>query len=231
LSLHARVDEKSFNSQSAVFEQAMVEDVAALASGRFPLVRTQFNFRPTGEIDLVIVDDRSATILIGELRWMIPPGDARETANRMKVCKEKVIQVEKKVRCLKKDTVTFLRRLGWKGGRPASWEVVGFVITENFVFRSSNADIPMLPLDVLRVGLTAGINAQQLYLWLKSEKWLPRKGQHFDIAQDDVRFDRYTLTQYSLAKPRPLQYIREFLPATVKECVEPGKKQITEAGK
>jgi hypothetical protein len=79
LSLHARIDEKSFNSQSASFEQAMVEDVAALASGRFPLVRTQFNFTPTGEIDLVIVDDRSATILIGELRWMIPPGDARET--------------------------------------------------------------------------------------------------------------------------------------------------------
>ena len=77
LSLHARVDEKSFNSQSAAFEQAMVEDLAALASGRFPLIRTQFNFAPTGEIDLVIVDDRSATILIGELRWMIPPGDTQ----------------------------------------------------------------------------------------------------------------------------------------------------------
>jgi hypothetical protein len=217
LSLHARVDKESFNSQSAAFEQAMVEDVAALASGRFPLVRTQFNFRPTGEIDLVIVDDRSATILIGELRWMIPPGDPREIVNRMKVCREKVIQVEKKVRGVKKDTLTFLRRLGWKGSRPASWEVVGFVITENFGFRSSNADIPMLPLDVLRVGLTAGINAQQLHLWLKSERWLPRKGEHFHIVQDDVRFDLYTLSQYSLANPRPLQYIREFLPTTVKE--------------
>jgi hypothetical protein len=121
---------------------------------------------------------------------------------------------------VKNDAFRFLRQLGWKNGRPARWEVVGFVITENFVFRSSNADIPMLPLAVLRVGLTAGINAQQLYLWLKSERWLPKKDQHFGIVQNEVRFDRYTVTQYSLTKPRPLQYIREFLPATVKEFVE-----------
>ena len=123
---------------------------------------------------------------------------------------------------MQKDTFTFLRQLGWKGERRASWEVVGLVITENFVFRSSNADIPMLPLAVLRVGLNAGINAGQLHLWLKSERWLPKKEQHFEIEQDDVRFDQHTLTQYSLTKPRPLQYIREFLPMTVKEFAEPG---------
>lgn len=217
LSLHARVDEKSFNSQSAAFEQAMVEDVAALGSRRFRFIRTQFKFGPTGEIDLVIVDEGSATIVIGELRWMIPPGDTRETINRIKVCREKVTQVEKKVRAVQKHTVRFLRHLGWKGSTRANWEVVGLVITENFVFRSSNADIPMVPVAVLRVGLNAGMNARQLHLWLKSERWLPKKGQHFGIKQDDVRFDHHTLTHYSLTNPRPLQYIREFLPARAKE--------------
>ena len=221
LSLHARVDEKSFNSQSAAFEQAMVRVVAGLASACFSFVRTQFHFGPTGEIDLIIVDERSGTILIGELRWMIQPGDPRETVNRIKVCREKVMQMEKKIRGVKNNTPTLLRRLGWKGGKPATWEVVGLVITENFVFRSSDTDIPMLPMAVLRVGLNSGMNARQLHRWLKSEKWLPKKGQHFEIGPDQVQFGPHMLGQYGLTNLRPLEYIREFLPTTVKEFIEP----------
>ena len=220
LSLHARVDEKSFNSQSAAFEEAMILEVASLASRRFPLVRTQFHFGPTGEIDIVIVDEKSETILIGELRWMIPPGDARETVNRIKVTREKVRQIEKKVRGVKKNILAFLRHLRWKGNSSGIWEVIGVVISENFVFRSSDTNIPVLPPAVLRVGLNAGMNLRQLHLWLKSDKWLPKKGLHFDIEATEVRFNQHTLGQNGVTKPRPLEYMTGFLPTSAKEFME-----------
>jgi hypothetical protein len=221
LSLHARVDEKSFNSQSAAFEEAMLREVGSFSVRPFPFVRTQFDFGPTGEIDLVIVEGKSATILIAELRWMIPPGDARETVNRIKVCREKVRQIEKKVRGVKKNTVKFLRHLRWKGDSWGTWEVVGLVITENFVLRSSHTDIPVLPLAVLLVGLNAGMDVRQLLLWVKSEKWLPKKGRHFDIVATEVRFNQHALRQYGVTKPRPLEYMTEFLPTSAKEVMEP----------
>jgi len=198
----------------------MVGDIAAMAAGKFSLVRTQFNFRSTGEIDLVIVDDTSATILIGELRWMIPPGDVRETVNRIKVCGEKVLQVGRKTRGVADNVATFLRLLGWKGSiTPMAWEIFGFVVTENFVFRSANMDIPMVPLAVLRLGLEAGLDAKRLYSWLRSESWLPKKGQHFEIAEEKMRFGRFSITQDSVSNPRPFKYMREFLPGTLKDFI------------
>jgi hypothetical protein len=221
LSLHARVDEKSFNSQSTAFEEAMLEEVASLASGRFPFVRTQLQFDPTGEIDLVIVEEKSATILIGELRWMIAPGDARETVNRIKVCREKVRQVEKKAKRINENTVKFLRHLRWKGYSSGTWEVVGLVITENFVVRSSNTDIPVFPLAVLRAGLDAGMDVRQLYLWAKSERWLPKEGRHFDVIPTEVRFKKHALRQHGVTKLRSLEYVTEFLPKSASEFMEP----------
>jgi hypothetical protein len=152
---------------------------------------------------------------------MIPPGDARETVNRIKVCREKVRQIEKKVRGVKENTVKFLRHLRWKGDSSGAWEVVGLVITENFVIRSSHTDIPVLPLAVLRVGLNAGMDLRQLYLWVKSEKWLPKKGRHFDIVATEVQFNQHALRQNGVTKPRPLEYMTEFLPTSAKEFMEP----------
>ena len=219
LSLHARINEQSFNSQSAAFEAAMIKDVAALASEHFPFTRTQVEFKATGEIDLVIVDDTSATILIGELRWMIPPGDVRETINRTKVCREKVTQTEKKIKILKKDTVSFLRQLRCIAAAER-WNVVGFVVTKNFVFRSFNAEIPMLPLEVLRAGFNERLNAQELHTWLKSESWLPQENEHFEVVREQFEFGSYTLDHVGIKKPRPLKYLREFLPTSAKSFLE-----------
>jgi hypothetical protein len=191
----------------------MISDVGVLVSKRFPFTRTQVEFKATGEIDLVIVDDKSATILIGELRWMIPPGDARETINRTKVCREKVIQTEKKIKAVKKDVASFLRQLRCSAVAD-HWNVAGFVVTKNFVLRSSNVEIPMLPMEVLRAGLSGRFNAQELHTWLKSESWLPQENEHFEVVCEESGFGSYTVDHRGINKPRPLKYLREFLPTS-----------------
>ncbi len=216
LSLHARLEERSFNGQSAAFEIKMISEVASIIRKAFPFTRTQVNFRIAGEIDLVVIDESSATILIGELRWMIPPGDARETINRIRACREKAVQAEKKVNAVRSDTKLFLRHLRCDASID-KWNILGFVVTENFVMRSPNPNIPIVSKEVLEAGLNNHVNAERLHQWLSSETWLPREKEHFETMCEGTTFGSYTLERIGVGTARPAKYLKSFLPQNAAE--------------
>lgn len=82
LTLLARLDPPAFNAASSVFEREMTDRVSSVLAGK------SWPFRPgyqpkwlqstAGEIDLLVADPASRNLLVVELRWMLPAGDARE---------------------------------------------------------------------------------------------------------------------------------------------------------
>lgn len=100
LSLHARVDSRSFDEQSHLFEAGMSNRIENILKRLFKYFRMH-DFLPqrknAGEVDVLVADESSKTIMVCELRWLLSPGDPREVNNRKKVCEEKVLQLRKKV--------------------------------------------------------------------------------------------------------------------------------------
>lgn len=93
LALHARVSPTSFDRQSEIFEKNMIASLAAVTQQRKFAYRCNINIpenSDAGDLDFVLADKRTKTLIIAELRWMIQPGDPREIINRAKACKEKV---------------------------------------------------------------------------------------------------------------------------------------------
>ena len=135
LSLHARVGAESFNRQSRLFENGMSEHVERALKQRFEQLRMHKNLpnrKAVGEVDVIVVDEASRTLLLGEMRWRLPPGDPREVNNRRKVCTEKVSQLAEKVSAAREVIAELLKSFDLETD-PASWTVLGAVILQGYI--------------------------------------------------------------------------------------------------
>src|SRR5262249_26046927 len=100
LSLMARTQSETFDAQSHLFERDMVAELLSATAPQGTLVRTNIRLTIEGkeeELDVVLVDVSARRLLIGELRWMLGPGDPREILNRQKESLKKVEQIRRKV--------------------------------------------------------------------------------------------------------------------------------------
>jgi hypothetical protein len=135
------------------------------------------------EIDLLIPDLKSKTLLVCELRWMLQPGDPREVHNRKKVCREKVAQLERKMQWLSVRKHIALQSLGLSGEVAAEWQYAGVVSVDAFGgVLSPNAELPLLPNKVFKQGLEKASSLREFVLWCKSLRWLPKEGEHFGVV-------------------------------------------------
>lgn len=182
LSLHARVGTESFNRQSCLFENGMSERIELALKERFKQLRMHKDLpsrRAVGEVDVIVVDEASRTLLLGEMRWLLPPGDPREVNNRRRVCAEKVSQLAEKVSAAREVIPELLRSFNLESD-PASWTVVGAVILEGYIAATPQSDtLPAVPLRVFESGLKHCNSLKQLHEWLRRQEWLPKKGTHF----------------------------------------------------
>ena len=196
LALHARVGSRSFDEQSELFEVGMSNRVELAIKQRFARIRMH-EYLPTrrdvGEVDLLVADEQSQTILIGELRWLLQPGDPREVNNRNKVCAEKVAQVKRKYEAAREIIALILRLLGVNGD-PQLWDVVAVVIVEGYVAAGPEPErFPVVPLRIFELGLIYCNGLMNLHRWLASHVWLPQKGSHFVSSPVTARFGRQRL--------------------------------------
>ena len=132
LSLHARTSPSTFDRNSHIFESEMVSRLDAEAS-RYFSVRKNFWIRSSGrseEIDVLLVDRQSLSILICELRWILQPGDAREVVSKSQVCRDKVKQVQRKLEFAQHEINVLLKVLGVETG--AKWTVNAVVIIQGW---------------------------------------------------------------------------------------------------
>lgn len=219
LTLQARQEPKRFDAQSGLFENKMVEDLLAKISIKWPVHKANVHVALGGvteELDLVLVDPQSKTVFVGELRWMLPPGDPREVANRKKVCGEKVVQLRRKYNAVKKHLTDMLQNV-FAIQSDDSWEVCGAVIIEGFGgARSADNDLPVLVKYIAEVGLEGTDNLRQFAAWSTSLEWLPQEDMHFDRGHDRIETSAETIEYTTLGIIcTPYEY-RQFLVDTLK---------------
>lgn len=164
------------------------------------------------EIDLLVADPQSQTLLVCELRWMLPPGDPREVLNRKSACWEKVDQLERKVlRVQAQVRQTLLQgfELAIAEDVCANWEVCGVVVIEGFGgARSFTDEFPVLTTTVFTAGIEAALSLRQFGRWARSLSWLPREDVEFAVQPSQMRLGAVNVEHPGLV---PLQGTRKYL--------------------
>jgi hypothetical protein len=189
LTLQARLESTIFDASSSAFEEMMVRDIQILRE-RWPNLRTNIEFAAGGqreEFDLLIFDVSEKTILVGELRWMLPPGDPREVQNRKKVCLEKVDQLERKVLWLKRNIDTVLQSLFRDSldVQKTGWDAFGIAVIDGFGgARSNKPEYPVITKTIFIQGAMLSQSLRALGDWCRSLRWLPQEGRDFSLTSN-----------------------------------------------
>ena len=219
LSLHARVDSRSFDGQSHLFEDQMSAHVEQAVRNRFPRFWTH-KFLPdrnhVGEVDLLVVDESTKTILLGELRWLLAPGDPREVNNRKKVCGEKVVQLRKKVVAAREVMAQVLRSFQ-VGNDHTAWNVAGVVIVDGYTALGAEPrELPVVPRQIFQIGLSRCKGLNELHAWLCSHKWLPQERTHFVSGRARAQFGPQRLEWGTFGVLRQQVYFPDYVERTIK---------------
>ncbi|TXH88901.1 MAG: hypothetical protein E6Q78_09555 [Rhodoferax sp.] len=201
LTLQARVDTPAFDRLSGLFEEVMVSGLLPLAKKRWPSTKGNVTIRDGKEfeeIDLLVPDPESKTLLVCELRWMLQPGDPREVHNRKKVCREKVAQLERKMRWLNVRKAIALQTLGLNADGANEWHYAGVVSVDAYGgVLSPNSELPLLPNNIFKQGLEKASSLSEFVSWSRSLRWLPKEDEHFRIVTQTTKlpgFDKPLVT-------------------------------------
>lgn len=177
LSLHSRVDPRSFDRQSKIFEIRMVEGIRSAIGARFD---PEFNRTIANEeIDLLLVDLQHKVVLLCELRWVLQPGDPREVNQKRKALQQKVRQVERKRNRVAAASLKERRKI-----HPSiddSWSFHGIVVVEGYGGTVSEhpQHLPIVPKTVFLEVVQGVENLDLLHAMFTSPLWLPRDGIDF----------------------------------------------------
>jgi hypothetical protein len=185
LTLHARTERRTFNSQSGIFEVEMTRSM-------FSAIGTHFFKRPNAflptnreleEIDIVIVDEQNRAILLCELRWILQPGDVREVINKRGEIQKKVAQIERKVKGVRAVLPKVLKTLDLPNG---SWDVQGIIVIDGYGGLQSTKpkEFPIVPMKVAVEAINASKNLRHMHALLGTPIWLPRPNMDFSIKRE-----------------------------------------------
>lgn len=199
LSLLARVAPSAFDAQSKKFEIRMCSNISAEFK-QWPNRRENCEIRAKGqmeEFDLIVIDPTTRFICALELRWMIQPGDVREVINRIKVCREKITQLNRKLSFLRKNIKEILpNAFGITQSTNNPWRIEGFVVIQGFGGHTSEIQsIPLITASALRIGLEEISTLPTLYEWARELKWLPVNGKHFFTDKETMEIHGTNFTR------------------------------------
>lgn len=188
LTLQARLEPRLFDSQSSLFEVAMTAKLADAFRQKWQLVAANRTFLLSGtreELDLLICEPDTKTVLLLELRWILPPADPREVQTKKRVCHQKVSQAARKLTSARVDLVNLLNAaFDIAIESPSEWNVYGAVVIQGFGGTLSQREqVPIVPDWVLEAGVRTAQSLQRLAEWMNSLNWLPVNGRDF-TAQD-----------------------------------------------
>jgi hypothetical protein len=191
----------------------MIEDLLTRIQRRYPLSKANLTIRFTDaseEVDLILVDPQSKCVVIGELRWMLQPGDAREVYNRKKACLEKVPQLRRKVSAVRNHLSRVLSTHFELDGSVLSWHVHGVVVIQTFGGTlSPDAALPIMTSDTFITGVRQCASLAEFATWSQSLTWLPKEGTHFRVRS--IEFTKPVLgkklyTKYLEQVATPMEY-------------------------
>lgn len=221
LGLQARIDRRAFDGQSNLFEREMVAGLLTELAPRWPLLKGNVRIREQGrseEIDLLVADQTTKTLLACELRWMLQPGDPREVQQRKAACCEKVPQLARKVDWLVPRVHAGLAALGILKDDPDGWSVEGVVVIKTFGGTlSPDQRYPILTEDIFIRGMKGASSLRQFAMWSQSLGWLPQEGRHFRVVPQDLELSVLgkRLTALGIEKLSSLHEYSDFVHGTL----------------
>lgn len=200
LTLQNRLDREHFDSLSSAFEEAMTKRVVEGIRKQWPTLRTNKHVpgaAAAGELDLTVLDERNKALLVVELRWMLPPGDAREVRERACDAREKPAQLGRMINVVKSGLIATLKdffSIRVDASQLALWEVYGVVVIEGASgFGADLNDLPIMPSRVFIAGLQTIDSLRTFNSWSTSLDWLPNESSHYTIAVDARRVGETTI--------------------------------------
>jgi hypothetical protein len=189
LTLQARVDPPSFNNQSGLFEKRMTSYLETAFRAKWSHVvpnRTLSLDSGSEEVDLLVCEPETRTVLVLELRWILPPADPREVQSKKVACHAKVPQARRKRDAVRRGLAQVLESaFGISTQRPESWRVEGAVVIEGFGGAPSpDPAVPIIPEWVLEAGVRRARNLRALADWMLSRAWLPVDGRDYQFIHE-----------------------------------------------
>lgn len=212
LSLQARLDSRAMDGQSHLFERRMTSQLLEVLKNKWSNSAANLTLTLDGrreEIDLLVCDVETKTILVGELRWMLPPADPREVQARKNVCWQKVVQVKRKSLAVASNLESAVLSAFGLNIQHDGWTVQGIVVIEGYGgAKSLDKSIPVVPEWVLMAGVEAATSLRRLCSWAMSLDWLPMEGREFDVLESTPHLEDLVYRYPSLS---PLRAGREYL--------------------
>lgn len=189
LTLQARVDPRGFDSQSGMFEVEMTRHIEAACRAKWERVipnRTYALGSVSEELDLLICEPQTKTLLLLELRWILSPADPREVQSKKDACQEKVPQAARKLAAVRANLGDLLQAaFALSLGAGESWRAEAAVVIEGFGGAPSpDPSIPIVPNWVLEAGISRARSLQVLVEWLVSADWLPQAGRDYTFSDE-----------------------------------------------
>jgi len=188
LTLQARLEPRLFDSQSSLFELEMTHHLKSVLAQKWQRVAANPKCQlgdTTEELDLLVCEPETRTVLVLELRWMLSPADPREVQTKTRTCYQKVVQVERKVAAATPNLAHLLRAAFDITLEPSEeWNVYGAVVLQGFGGAlSQRSMIPVVPDWVLEAGVRTASSLRHLAEWMQSLDWLPVEGRDFEAQQ------------------------------------------------
>lgn len=189
LSLLAKIDKKQFDKQSDIFEKIMISQLeVSLQSWKHYSLNKEYKVNGVKEeIDGLIIDKNSKTVLLMELRWILQPGDVREVYNKIKATSSKVNQLARKITFVEDNlSEIILRTTGCLNDFLISdnWQVKGVVVIQGFGGTvSQHESIPIVTLDIFKKAIINSNSLRELHSWINGLSWLPSEDHDFKLDE------------------------------------------------
>lgn len=191
LTLMARTHPSDFHTASGAFETAMTQelrDVLTERTWRAIFNRTLPNESAAGEVDAILIDPASHTVLVVELRWFLEPSESREVAKRQKAGREKAEKAKKKRAAVERRLAQLLAEANVSG--EAEWTVDTVAVFDNYLpTPEGTADVPFISHRAFLSGVLRFESLAELVAWIRDGRWLPVAGRHFLQTRVPAEFD------------------------------------------
>ena len=206
LSLHARVGSRTFDAQSSIFETRMVAQILGKSSAYKVIPNKEYSADGwKEEVDLLYIDEINKTVLLCELKWSIPPGDAREVQHRKAAMREKVSQICRKTGRFNSQICSILKQ-AHVDDCGDTWSVLGLVITDGYVGVPSSDpnNFPIVPMLIFERLIGMGLTVGDIHSILCTPLWLPRVGIDISMHETSYHLDSVEIrdTGYSFSSDR-----------------------------
>ena len=131
------------------------------------------------DLDLVIEDLASGTLLLAELKWPRKPYAPREFPERDKELRKGIAQI-RAVRSFLSAGPGFLADRGYVRRPLTDYALVQYcVVSRDHLIETQDAEYPVYAYDVFESELSGSKDMASILVFLNSMDWLPREGEDF----------------------------------------------------